>query len=162
MTPADDRTAVRKIIYNDIDEERARHATLCDRNGWQNCDDPDRPSAIKLQVLVEEVGEVARALNDGSPVNHLITELVHVGAVTVAWLEDVYEGMVAGPPRQVLPPMVCDLANNGDVCPAVRGVYGCTEAPCREHGDTDRRTMTRTTEGTPLPLPSRQTFHPAP
>jgi NTP pyrophosphatase (non-canonical NTP hydrolase) len=45
----------------------------------------------KLAVLVEEVGEVARAVlgeegavGDGG---HLVSELIHVAAVATAWVE---------------------------------------------------------------------------
>jgi NTP pyrophosphatase (non-canonical NTP hydrolase) len=39
-----------------------------------------------LRVLVEEVGEVARALEDGNPEN-LVAELTQVAAVAVAMIE---------------------------------------------------------------------------
>lgn len=42
------------------------------------------PNELRLAALVEEVGEVARAYHDG---NELRSELVHVAAVAVAWLE---------------------------------------------------------------------------
>lgn len=38
-------------------------------------------------VLVEEVGEVARALNDNETPGELRTELIQVAAVAVAWVE---------------------------------------------------------------------------
>lgn len=43
--------------------------------------------AEKFVVLVEEVGEVARALNDGESVESLVAELVQVAAVAVCWAE---------------------------------------------------------------------------
>jgi hypothetical protein len=45
---------------------------------------PDCPNELRLAALVEEVGEVARAMHDGGDVE---TELVQVAAVAVAWLE---------------------------------------------------------------------------
>lgn len=45
---------------------------------------PDCPDVLRLAALVEEVGEVARAFHDGQDVG---TELVHVAAVAVAWIE---------------------------------------------------------------------------
>lgn len=45
---------------------------------------PDCPDVLRLAALVEEVGEVARAFHDGDDVR---TELVHVAAVAVAWIE---------------------------------------------------------------------------
>jgi len=50
---------------------------------------PDCPDILRLAALVEEVGEVARAIHDGA---HGIEpgveiELLQVAAVAVAWLE---------------------------------------------------------------------------
>lgn len=42
---------------------------------------------LKLAILTEEVGEVAKALLDGEPLENLRAELVQVAAVAVAWLE---------------------------------------------------------------------------
>lgn len=50
------------------------------------CSNPDCPNDLRLAALVEEVGEVGRAiLGDGD----LRTELVQVAAVAVAWLEGI-------------------------------------------------------------------------
>jgi len=46
----------------------------------------DCPNELRLAALVEEVGEVAKAFHDGEDVR---TELVHVAAVAVAWLEGI-------------------------------------------------------------------------
>lgn len=40
-----------------------------------------------MSVLTEEVGEVARCLNDGEGLNRLNDELLQVAAVAVAWVE---------------------------------------------------------------------------
>ena len=49
----------------------------------------------KLSVLMEEVGEVARELNEIAPeINHLsalYNELVQVAAVATAWAESIHE-----------------------------------------------------------------------
>ncbi len=45
------------------------------------------PNSDKLVVLVEEVGEVARAIHDGEGDEHLAEELTQVAAVCVAWVE---------------------------------------------------------------------------
>lgn len=45
------------------------------------------PNSDKLVVLVEEVGEVARAIHDGEGDEHLAEELAQVAAVCVAWIE---------------------------------------------------------------------------
>lgn len=42
-----------------------------------------------LRILIEEVGEVARALNEDDSVEHLCEELTQVAAVAVAWVETV-------------------------------------------------------------------------
>lgn len=46
---------------------------------------PDCPDVLRLSALVEEVGEVARCLQDGT--GDLCGELVQVAAVAVAWIE---------------------------------------------------------------------------
>lgn len=45
------------------------------------------PEGRELSVLTEEVGEVARAINDHEPLDQLRDELVQVAAVCVRWLE---------------------------------------------------------------------------
>lgn len=44
----------------------------------------------KLAILVEEVGEVAKALNEGVTIKELRAELVQVAAVAVAWVESLH------------------------------------------------------------------------
>ena len=46
--------------------------------------DPDCPDMLRLAALVEEVGEVARALHDGDE-RALALELVQLAGVAVAW-----------------------------------------------------------------------------
>lgn len=48
---------------------------------------PDCPVVLRLSALIEEVGEVARCLNDGEGDRRLADELVQVAAVAVAWVE---------------------------------------------------------------------------
>lgn len=84
--------------YTDIHRERIRahkkhddHGESMERREW---DDPDW-----LPVLVEEVGEVARCLNEMRPghggpegnMKSLRKELVQVAAMTVAWIEAINE-----------------------------------------------------------------------
>ncbi|MGH3571185.1 MAG: hypothetical protein ACRDUW_05050 [Pseudonocardiaceae bacterium] len=95
MTAPGDRTRIRRIIYHDMDDERDRHATLIAQRHWHACENPETSNETRLAVLVEEVGEVARAINDDVTDDHLMTELVQVGAVVVAWLEGLYAEMVA-------------------------------------------------------------------
>lgn len=57
---------------------------------------PGGPNSDRLGVLVEEVGEVAEALNEirmgrGS-LNDLEDELVQTAACALAWLAAIYEG----------------------------------------------------------------------
>ena len=52
------------------------------------CSQPDCPDVLRLAALIEEVGEVGRAIHDGDPDN-LREELVQVAAVAIAWLEGI-------------------------------------------------------------------------
>lgn len=49
--------------------------------------DPATPDERRLMVLLEEVGEVAKELVDRKDFKHLCSEVTHVAAVAVAWLE---------------------------------------------------------------------------
>lgn len=49
--------------------------------------DPDCPDSARLQALVEEVGEVARALHDGEPRAQLLAELIQVAGVAASWAQ---------------------------------------------------------------------------
>lgn len=84
------RKAIRDAIYVDVDAARdhqdAKFGWIGDsRSGLASTDE-----GRKLRILVEEVGEVARALNDaprgGSPAK-LHHELLQVAACAVAWVE---------------------------------------------------------------------------
>lgn len=44
--------------------------------------DPDCPDVLRLAALVEEVGEVARAVHDGG---NPLEELIQVAGVATAW-----------------------------------------------------------------------------
>lgn len=46
----------------------------------------DVPDSVMLSVLVEEVGEVARAMNDNTP-DDLAEEVMQCAAVAVKWME---------------------------------------------------------------------------
>jgi NTP pyrophosphatase (non-canonical NTP hydrolase) len=41
-----------------------------------------------MPILTEEVGEVAKAINDEEPEVQLLAELVQVAAVALRWAED--------------------------------------------------------------------------
>lgn len=55
--------------------------------GQGDCSSPAVPLMVKVAVLAEECGEVARAALDGKP-DQMRTELVQLAAVAVAMLEE--------------------------------------------------------------------------
>jgi NTP pyrophosphatase (non-canonical NTP hydrolase) len=76
-------------IYSAIDAERGRQKLK-----WQgihdwgigDCSSLQVDPMVKLAVLLEEVGEVARGLLEKDP-DQVRTELIEVAAVAVAWSE---------------------------------------------------------------------------
>lgn len=79
-------------IFQQIVRERSRQEALMEKGrfAW-TCSDPEISNELRLGVLCEEVGEVARAVlgccgvvADGGDLER---ELVQVAAVAVAWLE---------------------------------------------------------------------------
>lgn len=79
----------RDDIWAAILAERERQAAKWDGPhdwGWGDCSSDDVYMPVKLTVLMEEVGEVARAVLDRKPAD-LRTELTQVAAVAVAILE---------------------------------------------------------------------------
>ena len=78
----------RAKVYQLINKERGRQAEKWNRpHLWGEGDCSSAlPDIVKLAVMFEEAGEVARGIleQDKSSVR---TELVHVAAVAVAWLE---------------------------------------------------------------------------
>lgn len=82
MTPLKKRAAV----YLAVDEERARQERLFPR---RTCASRRVGKLRKLRVLMEEVGEVAEALDpkDANTKRDLRAELTQVAAVAIAWLE---------------------------------------------------------------------------
>lgn len=78
----------RQEIYAAIDAERERQAAKwnCEHDwGYGDCSSDNVSAPVKVAVLAEECGEVARAAMDGTA--DLWDELVQVAAVAVAWLE---------------------------------------------------------------------------
>lgn len=51
------------------------------------CSQPECPNELRLAALVEEVGEVGKAILEDGDVE---SELVQVAAVAVAWLEGIH------------------------------------------------------------------------
>ena len=83
----------RDDIWAAILAERERQAAKWDGPhdwGWGDCSSDDVYVTVKLAVLNEEAGEVARAVLDRKPAD-LRTELIQVAAVAVAWLEGLPE-----------------------------------------------------------------------
>lgn len=79
----------RSDIYAAIDTERNRQDKKWAAShpwGQGSASSVNVPTIVKVAVLTEEVGEVARAVLDRDGDN-LRTELVQVSAVAVAWLE---------------------------------------------------------------------------
>lgn len=73
-----------------IDDERERQATKFYGKhvwGYGDCSSIGVEDIIKVAVLSEECGEVARAVLDELDDSELIAELVQVAAIACAWLE---------------------------------------------------------------------------
>lgn len=92
---ADNCPEVLQRVLDAIRTERERQLKL-----WEDeeipftCDAEDVGLAQKLGALTEEVGEVAREVNEcefalhpGDALRRLKTELIHVAAVATAWAE---------------------------------------------------------------------------
>jgi len=76
-------------VLNLVAIERARQAELWGgphAHGRGDCSSPDVPLMVKIAVLAEECGEVARAALDGDA-QHMRLELIQVAAVAVAIAE---------------------------------------------------------------------------
>jgi hypothetical protein len=79
----------RDAIWAAIEAERRRQASKWNRDhewGHGDCSSSQVHELVKVAVLCEERGEVARAVLDHKP-DDLRNELVQVAAVAVAWLE---------------------------------------------------------------------------
>lgn len=80
----------RADIYRHIDAERDRQSAKWSGEhpwGMGDCSSADVTDIVKVAVLTEETGEVARAVLDGTDIGQLRGELIQVAAVAVAWLE---------------------------------------------------------------------------
>jgi NTP pyrophosphatase (non-canonical NTP hydrolase) len=84
----------RRDIFDDIDDEReAQHHKWRMEHEWGqgDCSSNAVELMTKVAVLTEEVGEVARAVLDCSPLSELRAELIQVAAVAVAiteWIDN--------------------------------------------------------------------------
>jgi hypothetical protein len=78
----------RQDVFDAITAERERQAAKWAREhdwGIGDCSSLGVHTMVKVAVLTEECGEVARAALEGTP--NLRNELIQVAAVAVAWLE---------------------------------------------------------------------------
>jgi hypothetical protein len=87
----DDNTSVNtaREIWAAIQAERCRQGVKWagpHAHGQGDCSSPGVPLMVKVAVLAEECGEVARAALDGKP-EQMRAELIQVAAVAVAILE---------------------------------------------------------------------------
>lgn len=55
--------------------------------GTGSCSSTDVEPIVKVAVLTEECGEVARAVLDRAGTDHLRAELAQIAAVALAWME---------------------------------------------------------------------------
>jgi hypothetical protein len=76
------------VVLGHVRDERRRQTELLS-DGLINFDCVHAHDGARLQVLVEEVGEVARAMMEG-PREDVFEELVQVAAVAVACAEGLY------------------------------------------------------------------------
>ncbi|WP_198144303.1 hypothetical protein [Parafrankia sp. EUN1f] len=75
---------IRPEILAEVEAEATRaHA----KHGARSILSPALGDQARLPVLVEEVGEVARAMLEGADLDHLRAELVQVAAVALTWVE---------------------------------------------------------------------------
>lgn len=78
-----------ETIWHLIRQERTRqHEQWTGPHRWGagDCSSTETDHIVKVAVLTEECGEVARAVLDENT-EDLVTELVQTAAVAVAWLE---------------------------------------------------------------------------
>lgn len=97
-----------------IAQERCRQNALVAEGKFKwNCSTMNIADSLKLAVLMEEVGEVAKEICEADGLTALVsrkrmqTELVQVAAVAVAWLEglELADRNVRAPRSRKLPPL---------------------------------------------------------
>lgn len=88
----------------DATEERVRaHAKHVDSPAGSREQTPWN-DPLWLPIIVEEVGEIARALNDAEPLGRLRDEVIQAAAMCLAYADAIEEGMgreVVGEPYRV-------------------------------------------------------------
>ena len=84
------------LIMVELERDRQRQL-FADGKIPEALDDITIDDVTKLAILIEEVGEVAKEINDGNRTpartyyRNLLTELVQVAAVAAAWAESANE-----------------------------------------------------------------------
>ena len=74
-------------VYDLIAAERARAVELRDDGRFRYvASDSDCPNVLRLTALVEELGEIARALHENSP-EDLLPELIQLAGIASSWAE---------------------------------------------------------------------------
>lgn len=84
---------IRAEVFAAIEAERVRQSIRWSPPhawGQGDCSSSNVKSIVKVAVLTEEVGEVARAVLEHDE-EQLRAELIQVAAVAVAWLEALWE-----------------------------------------------------------------------
>lgn len=71
-----------KRVIDDLQAEVIRSVQLWGEKAMMN---PNMPEEFRLPILVEEVGEVAKAMNENEPEENMYTELIQVGAMSLSW-----------------------------------------------------------------------------
>lgn len=75
------------VIQAVITESERAHDKHKDIGAGQSIFDPKMPILGKLAALMEEVGEVARAIIEGEPTENLYKELVQSANVALTWAD---------------------------------------------------------------------------
>lgn len=80
-----------EVLDQVLDAVAAERERQEQKHRGSTCASKDVPHTRKFLVLMEEVGEVAQAINDGTLTvkerAHLRAEIIQVAAVAVAWAE---------------------------------------------------------------------------
>lgn len=85
----------RAMVVEKVAAERKRQNELKAQGKFTHTAADEVDAFKKLAILLEEVGEVAKALNEGDDLASLQDELVQVAAVAIAWSEGIEREMEA-------------------------------------------------------------------
>lgn len=78
-------------LANNVNHQRAMSAIYLERLAQiKQWGIQHHSHEVWLRILAEEFGEIARALNDDDPIEHITEEIVQTAAVAVSWLEDIF------------------------------------------------------------------------